>query len=310
MESWIIQNKTDFLKKVICFLCSFLIHTGGFYYLLNAKFTHKIIFYKKNVTEAFLVPKEKLYYLKRGENSADRGNLEAWGPSGYPPEGFPSSGELHMQRERIQESGARTQPTPERRPGPQVQSGGEKDEGSSRFSLKFPQDSLFELSKSREKREGKSQDSQRSGPDKKTNFSKYIYPGYSFRDSSSGTYFTRGGGSSGKYTPGRPSQRARAYVKAKGYNLSSWAEEVLNRIQRNWFIPLEVAVFLKGDVGISVTIKKNGEMSSAEIVASSREKTLDESALRALQASGPFPGLPDDFPDENLEVYFVFEYGS
>ena len=59
---------------------------------------------------------------------------------------------------------------------------------------------------------------------------------------------------------------------------------------------------------IFVIIEKSGELLSVEITKSSEIQLLDQTALSALHMSSPFPKLPDDFPNKNLEAYFVFSY--
>ena len=128
--------------------------------------------------------------------------------------------------------------------------------------------------------------------------------GFSNIPSSGGAAF------SGSYGARRGVQRARASFKVEGYNLTPWAEKIVNKILVNWIIPSDQKMSLKGVVGISATIEKNGELSSITIVSSSTDQFLDEAALKALRLSSPLPGLPDDFPNKNLEAYFEFHYND
>jgi TonB family protein len=54
---------------------------------------------------------------------------------------------------------------------------------------------------------------------------------------------------------------------------------------------------------------RNGDLLAVEIETPSKVDALDQAALRALQASGPFPPLPADFPKSSLDMVFVFQYG-
>lgn len=114
--------------------------------------------------------------------------------------------------------------------------------------------------------------------------------------------------SSARFRTGTIRPQGRASFQSEGYDISPWAEEVVDRIQKNWVISPTQEISEKAVVEISVTIEKNGELSSYKIVNSSLEPLLDQAALKALELSSPFPKLPDDFPYRNLEAYFVFQY--
>jgi TonB family protein len=114
--------------------------------------------------------------------------------------------------------------------------------------------------------------------------------------------------SSRRFRTGTIRPQGRASFQSKGYDISPWAEGVVDRIQKNWAISPAQEISEKAVVEISVIIEKNGELSSYKIVNSSLEPLLDQAALKALELSSPFPKLPDDFPYRNLEAYFVFQY--
>jgi TonB family protein len=112
------------------------------------------------------------------------------------------------------------------------------------------------------------------------------------------------------YGVGGATQEARASFRVEDYDISPWAEQVVNTILVNWIIPYPQELGVKGVVGISVVIEKNGELSSARVVNSSLVLLLDEAALKALRESAPFPALPDEFPRVSIEAYFEFHYGD
>ena len=105
-------------------------------------------------------------------------------------------------------------------------------------------------------------------------------------------------------------QRGTATFNIQGYDISPWATEAINRIQKNWAIPSLQATNPAGKVGISVVIETSGEISQIEIILSSMDQWLDQAAYDALRLSAPFAKLPADFPKKNLEAYFLFEYGQ
>ncbi len=103
-------------------------------------------------------------------------------------------------------------------------------------------------------------------------------------------------------------QKARASFRIDDYDISPWAEKVVNIILTNWIIPYPKEMGVKGVVGISVIIDESGEILSAQVVNSSLILLLDEAALKALKESSPFPSLPEDFPKKSLQAYFEFHY--
>jgi hypothetical protein len=152
-----------------------------------------------------------------------------------------------------------------------------------------------------------------SGPAPPANLGKASSAGFSEYISGPGAV---GGGraygkGSGRGGPGGTGgQRAAMSIPLKGYNLSPWAQKVIDLIQRNWILPtvgrLQAAARLK----LIILIKKNGDLSSMEILETSLYEILDQAALRALRESLPFPPLPDDFPGDILEATFEFIYND
>jgi len=122
--------------------------------------------------------------------------------------------------------------------------------------------------------------------------------------------FSKEGSSFSSYGAGGAAQRAKASFKVEDYDLSPWAEQVVNKILASWIIPYPQEMKIKGVVGISAIIDKDGEITSARVVSSSLVVLLDEAALKALKDGSPFPSLPGDFPGESIEAYFEFHYGD
>lgn len=170
----------------------------------------------------------------------------------------------------------------------------------SRFCLGSPLESKLNLSRYSTKKESLIYEIKRGNVKKDLDLSKYLFSDFSnIRSIKSKASF-------GRYVTGSTSHRRSTSSHVVEYDVIPWAKEVVDRIQKNWIIPPEQKTRAKGQVGISVIIQKNGEVSSVEIVNSSNVEMLDQDALKALNWSSPFPKLPDDFPEERLEVYFVF----
>ncbi len=99
-----------------------------------------------------------------------------------------------------------------------------------------------------------------------------------------------------------------AYFNSKGYDVTPWAKRIVYRIKRNWLIPEAARVGLKGVVGVYVIFGKNGRVLHMELRQSSRIGSYDQAAMNAFTLSNPFPELPDDFPNPDMEAYFLFHY--
>lgn len=107
---------------------------------------------------------------------------------------------------------------------------------------------------------------------------------------------------------GRISPRRGSSYSIGDIDISPWADETIRKIQENWSIPEESSARIKGNVGIYLKIRREGELISSEIVESSGFSSLDQAALKAIDASFPLPELPASFPADSLEIYLVFDY--
>lgn len=176
----------------------------------------------------------------------------------------------------------------------------------SKFELDLPTDYKLDLSLSSGKTKNTSGEAGKGNLKRNINLLKYPYPNFS------NVFPSKVKRPSGRYGFGSSTQHGRASFKAEGYDITPWAEKVVNRIQKNWNIPFAFAqkMSAKGVVGISVIIEKNGMLSSAKIVFTSMVPLFDEAALKALKLASPFPDLPADFPSKKLEAYFEFRYND
>jgi len=90
------------------------------------------------------------------------------------------------------------------------------------------------------------------------------------------------------------------------YDLTPWADEVVAIVLGNWTVPPSGQYTLIGRVEIVAVIQKDGRVSWAEIRASSQNSLIDQTALKALESSAPLPGLPEDFPQDQVQIQLVF----
>ncbi len=108
----------------------------------------------------------------------------------------------------------------------------------------------------------------------------------------------------------RISSLGKASFNINQIDISPWARDVVEKIQKNWAIPTSQDDDEKNVVEITVSIGKNGDLLNVGIRNSSAHPTLDQAALNAVRISAPFPKLPDNFPNDNLEAHFLFQYNE
>jgi protein TonB len=80
---------------------------------------------------------------------------------------------------------------------------------------------------------------------------------------------------------------------------------IVRKINRHWqwsneFGKLRTVIFFK--------IEKDGSLSGETIKEDSGDRLFDEQAMRAVKLAGPFPPLPEGYPDSDLGVYFEFTF--
>lgn len=298
--SQIIDSGSNRRTRGVCFLISVLFHALLVFLLISFNFAIRFDALEEKVVEVFISPPVKMVVpeigddpvfrdnsLRRSQNAAQKQGTEY---SDYGSRSGVGPGIAGSEREDK---------------NVEIETGGI----ASDFDLSFesepelPLASEFGLSRSIEK-ESDLYEVMKWSYKKKLNLSGYRYSDYS------GSFPSKSRHSGGRYGSGRSALRARASASQKKYDITPWAEGVMNIIQKNWAIPLEQGAIPKGKVGISVVIERNGGISSLEIIDSSHVLLLDQAAFEALKLSVPFPELPEDFPEKDLEVYFLFQYND
>mgnify|MGYP001080623518 CR=1 FL=1 len=288
-------------RKIAVFLISCLIHSLLLYWVFSTKYTVKV-FLSRQITEVIIASPEKTYMPENIEEI-----IKSRGPGGSPKNKEFSPGAIKFKEK-----------TETRAPGYPEASGKEMKaqagglavtpQFSSRFSLELqpgvksnlPEGHKLDLTPPSKSR-GKLYYPLESGRSTKSpNLMNYLYSSYSRVHSASGYPL--------RPKSGRSTQRRGISFNIEKYDLTPWAEKVVNQIQKNWTVSPGQRTNVKGEIEISVLVEKNGELSDITIVSSSNDPLLDQSALQALEASSPFPALPVDFPAKNLEIYFVFYY--
>lgn len=115
-----------------------------------------------------------------------------------------------------------------------------------------------------------------------------------------------------KDIPGTRTGRPQQIIldSTKNYDISPWVKQVVDKIRNNWSVPFIKESLAMGEVKIYVSVNKNGKLLNLEILNSSDLINFDETALKAIQSSLPFPPLPDEFPYEMLEAFLVFQFNE
>ena len=90
-----------------------------------------------------------------------------------------------------------------------------------------------------------------------------------------------------------------------------YLQNIINRVSNNWFTSL-VDPGISGSFMVTIyfRIQKNGQVSDLKVEETSGIRSLDMSALRAIQSSAPFPPLPRAYEDDYLGIYLIFEHSK
>lgn len=301
--SQINKNGSEVRRRGVCFLISVIFHTLFIYLLFNIKFEIKIFPDKEVVREVVLVSPEKIFIPENIKNFvksfSEKGIKNDIGFLDYRVGSKVEIDQILNQVKRKNIKDKTDNLTFKSDIPLRFELG-----LPSRFKPDLPPDYKLDLSLKPEKKENIFIKINKSKVKKDLNLSKYLYSDFSkIRLAKTSPYF-------GRYSPGNTPQGGRASFDIRDYDIAPWAEKVVNKIQKNWIVPPTQKTSAKCLVVIFVIIEKSGELSSVEIVNSSKVQLLDQAALKALNLSSPFPPLPDDFPNKNLEAYFEFLYND
>ncbi len=117
-----------------------------------------------------------------------------------------------------------------------------------------------------------------------------------------------GGGGRGSYnqsgSPGGGGGRDGVDAMAEP-DFGPYIAELQRRIRRNWAPPVEdrskrvVALF---------KVSRDGRLLSLRIQQSSGSPAADQAAMAAVRASAPFKQLPPNYPGNDIDVQFIFDY--
>ncbi len=92
--------------------------------------------------------------------------------------------------------------------------------------------------------------------------------------------------------------------------LRRFFDAVRGRIESKKKYPISArGAGIKGRSGVRITILKNGQLESVEIVDSSGHEILDNAALQSVRNAAPFPPIPDKVGRDKIamSIYLVFK---
>jgi TonB family protein len=92
----------------------------------------------------------------------------------------------------------------------------------------------------------------------------------------------------------------------KDFPFAYYGRLIRKKISENWKKPFVAGSSVK--TIIYFQILKNGEIADAKIYEASRYPEFDKAALNAVLSSNPLPELPNEYNEDNLGVYFAFEF--
>lgn len=276
--------------------------------LFNYKFTIKIYLDRERVTHVLIASPEELFIPENIENYIEKSLKERLRDrikfSDYSPT---SEGEIEQNLDQI--SSEKGKNITDYRAFRSVLPLRFDLDLASRFKLTLPSDYKLDLSPDSLKKENLfnvnyERETKKDIDIKDINLSEYLYSDFTKINPS------RNKPKSGRYGRSYRAHRGKASFNIKDYDITPWAEEVVNKIQKNWIISPSQDIKAEVIVGVFIIVEKNGELFSVRIVDSSMVQFLDEAALKAIKLSSPFPSLPEDFPNKNLEVYLEFSYSD
>jgi outer membrane biosynthesis protein TonB len=90
-----------------------------------------------------------------------------------------------------------------------------------------------------------------------------------------------------------------------------YLQTIHGKISGNWYTS-QISPGVTGNFQTIVYFKifRNGGISALEIREQSGIRSLDLSALRAIQSSAPFPPLPNDYEGDFLGIHLIFEHNK
>ena len=129
-------------------------------------------------------------------------------------------------------------------------------------------------------------------------------------ESDSGLHsLVKGSGGPGGGGVGVPGFSSQLQLDIENFEFSYYLLAVRNKVSSNWSPPAGIGTqTTRARTVVYFRILRNGKVGDVRTEAQSGIGLFDQSALRAVLRSEPFPPLPGGFPGASLGVHFGFEY--
>jgi len=90
------------------------------------------------------------------------------------------------------------------------------------------------------------------------------------------------------------------------FRLGWYAQAIRDRIAQNWNTNGLSSASQRAAAIVAFIIMRDGSIRNPQIVQSSGNPTIDDSALRAVYQSNPLPALPPQIPENSITAQFTF----
>ncbi len=109
-------------------------------------------------------------------------------------------------------------------------------------------------------------------------------------------------------TTGTYSQNAGPAVDVPDFKYDYYLGLIRNKVDSRWNQPVTYSQVKKAVV--EFTILRNGKIDGVKVSESSGDYYFDQTAVRAVSVSNPFPPLPKGYKDNSLRVRYKFIFGG
>ncbi len=99
-------------------------------------------------------------------------------------------------------------------------------------------------------------------------------------------------------------------LNTMAWDFAPYLLDLKHRIKQHWIPPLAFTALgsVHGYTWVRFRIYPNGNMEALEVVETEGHESLHRSSVAAVRGAAPFLPLPDDFPEDYLEITFGFYY--
>jgi colicin import membrane protein len=102
------------------------------------------------------------------------------------------------------------------------------------------------------------------------------------------------------------SRQARMTSGQMAAKINEYANAIESRVHNNWSVQPELKPRTNIETIIEIKIMRDGSLASLGFEKRSGNPYIDDSALKAVKKSAPFPPLPEWYPDNSLEIGIIF----